>query len=190
MLGEGVFGPRKENNGLKGPCWIIWLQREKKKTKWTISPALMLWACCIYLGLITPWREDLSPPAQNLPPPAQLQMLSQLKITQNILPDYCFLYRFHKPPFKYEASLIPLVLSLVIRPTVASPCLCMGNLPRLRSSLLFFLGLNYILHWERLKAGGEGDNRGWNWWMASLTQWTWVWASSESWWRTGKPGML
>ena len=44
--------------------------------------------------------------------------------------------------------------------------------------------------WERLKAGGEGDNRGWNGWMASLTQWTWVWASSGSWWWTGKPGVL
>ena len=36
--------------------------------------------------------------------------------------------------------------------------------------------------WERLKAGGEGDDRGWDGWMASLTQWTWVWASSGSWW--------
>ena len=44
--------------------------------------------------------------------------------------------------------------------------------------------------WERLKAGGEGDNKGWNGWMASLTQWTWVWASSGSWWWTGKPGAL
>ena len=44
--------------------------------------------------------------------------------------------------------------------------------------------------WERLKAGGEGDNRGWDGWMASLTPWTWVWASSGRWWRTGKPGML
>ena len=44
--------------------------------------------------------------------------------------------------------------------------------------------------WERLEAGGEGDNRGWNGWMASLTWWTWVWASSGSWWWTGKPGML
>ena len=40
------------------------------------------------------------------------------------------------------------------------------------------------------KAGGEGDNRGWDGWMASLTRWTWVWASSRSWWWTGKPGML
>ena len=44
--------------------------------------------------------------------------------------------------------------------------------------------------WERLKAGGEGDDRGWDGWMASLTRWTWVWASSRSWWRTGKLGVL
>ena len=44
--------------------------------------------------------------------------------------------------------------------------------------------------WERLKAGGEGDNRGWDGWMASLTQWTWVWVNSGSWWWTGRPGML
>ena len=43
--------------------------------------------------------------------------------------------------------------------------------------------------WERLRAG-EGDDRGWDCWMASLTQWTWVWVSSGSWWRTGKPGLL
>ena len=43
--------------------------------------------------------------------------------------------------------------------------------------------------WERSKAGGEGEDRGWNSGMASLMQWTWVWASSESWWWTGKPGM-
>ena len=42
----------------------------------------------------------------------------------------------------------------------------------------------------RLKVGGEGDNRGWDCWMASQTQWTWVWVSSGSWWWTGKPGML
>ena len=43
--------------------------------------------------------------------------------------------------------------------------------------------------WERLKAGEEGDDRGWDGWMASPTQWTWVWASFGSWWWTGKPGM-
>ena len=44
--------------------------------------------------------------------------------------------------------------------------------------------------WERLKVGAEGDNRGWDGWMASLTQWTWVWVNSRSWWWTGRPGML
>ena len=44
--------------------------------------------------------------------------------------------------------------------------------------------------WERLKAGGEGDDRGWDGWMASPTPWTWVWASSGSWWWTGGPGVL
>ena len=44
--------------------------------------------------------------------------------------------------------------------------------------------------WERLKAGGEGDDRGWDGWMASPTRWTWVWVKSRSWWWTGRPGML
>ena len=53
-----------------------------------------------------------------------------------------------------------------------------------------------LTHWktpwclERLKAGRDGDDRGWVSWMASLTQWTWVWVSSRSWWCTGRPGML
>ena len=44
--------------------------------------------------------------------------------------------------------------------------------------------------WERLKAGGERDDRGWDVWMASLTQWIWVWESVRSWWWTGKSGIL
>ena len=44
--------------------------------------------------------------------------------------------------------------------------------------------------WERLKVGGEEDDRGWAGWMASLTQWTWVWVNSRSWWCMGKPGVL
>ena len=44
--------------------------------------------------------------------------------------------------------------------------------------------------WERLKAGREVDNRGWDCWMASPTRWTWIWVSSRSLWWTGKPGVL
>ena len=61
--------------------------------------------------------------------------------------------------------------------------------------LMLKLKLQYFGHWmwradsfkrlwcsERLKAGGEGDNRGWDGWMASPTQWAWVWVNSRSWW--------
>ena len=44
--------------------------------------------------------------------------------------------------------------------------------------------------WERLRAGGEGDDTGWDGGMASPTQWTWVWVNSRSWWWTGRPGIL
>ena len=44
--------------------------------------------------------------------------------------------------------------------------------------------------WGRLKVGGEGEDRDWDSWMTSPTQWTWVWVNSRSWWWTGRPGML
>ena len=44
--------------------------------------------------------------------------------------------------------------------------------------------------WERLRVGGEGDDRGWDGWMTSLTQWTWVWVNFGSRWWTESPGML
>ena len=44
--------------------------------------------------------------------------------------------------------------------------------------------------WEGLGAEGEGDGRGWDGWMASLTWWTWVWVNSGSWWWIGRPGVL
>ena len=45
---------------------------------------------------------------------------------------------------------------------------------------------------KTLKLGGrrKGNDRGWDGWMASLTQWTWVWVNSRSWWWTGRPGVL
>ena len=50
--------------------------------------------------------------------------------------------------------------------------------------------LNRLWCCKRLRAGGEGDNRGWDGWMAPPTWWTWVWVDSGSWWWTGRPGML
>ena len=50
--------------------------------------------------------------------------------------------------------------------------------------------LEKIWCWEGLGAGGKGDDRGWDCWMASPTRWTWVWVNSGSWWWTGRPGLL
>ena len=66
----------------------------------------------------------------------------------------------------------------------------------LKLKLQYFGHLMWRTHWkrhwcwERLKAGREGNDRGWDGWMASPTHWTWVWASFGSWWWTGKPGVL
>ena len=63
------------------------------------------------------------------------------------------------------------------------------------NSSILTIGCKELTHlkipwcWERLRAR-EGDDRGWDGWMASPTQWTWVWINSRSWWWTGKPGML
>ena len=51
-----------------------------------------------------------------------------------------------------------------------------------------------LTHWKRFWGweglGAEGDNRGWDGWMASRTQWMWVWVNSGRWWWTGRPGVL
>ena len=68
----------------------------------------------------------------------------------------------------------------------------------LKLKLQYFLGtwcenLTHLKRpwcWEGLGAGGEGDDRRWGGWMASPTLWTWVWVNFESWWWTGRPGML
>ena len=121
----------------------------------------MLQGGCIYQGLINPCPETSHP----LPLPRTYHPLPRGLITPSPKPPtLCstanaispkeyqkrpawlpFPYRFHKSPFKYEAFLIPLVLSLAVRPTVAPPCLNKGNLPPLRLSLLFCLGPNYTL---------------------------------------------
>ena len=68
----------------------------------------------------------------------------------------------------------------------------------LKLKLQYFGHLKWreLTHWKRpwcwkgLGAGGEGDDRGWDGWMASLIRWTWVWVNSRSWWWTGRPGLL
>ena len=53
-----------------------------------------------------------------------------------------------------------------------------------------FLKPAWTLGSSRLEAGGEGNDQGWDGWMASWTWWTWVWVNSGRWWWTGRPGML
>ena len=71
-----------------------------------------------------------------------------------------------------------------------------GLMLKLKFQYFGYLTWTELTHWKRpwcwegLKAGGEGDDRGWDGWMASPTWWTWVWASSGSRWWTGKPVVL
>ena len=66
----------------------------------------------------------------------------------------------------------------------------------LKSNSTLATSCEELTHWKRLRcweglgAGGEGDDRGWDGWMASLTRWTWVSVNSGSWWWTGRPGVL
>ena len=78
--------------------------------------------------------------------------------------------------FSSEHSLEGLMLNLKLQ--------CFGPLMRRAGSLEKTPMLG------RLKAGGEGDDIGWDSWIVSLMWWTWVWVGSGSWWWTGKPGML
>ena len=78
-------------------------------------------------------------------------------------------------------------------------CAAIHGVAKSRSRLSVWTELNWceeLTHWkrpwcwERLKAGGEGHDRGWDRWMASATRWTWVWVRSRSWWRTEQHGVL
>ena len=94
--------------------------------------------------------------------------------------------------------------TVVLEKTLESPLDCKEISPKYSlEGLMLKLKLQYFNHMmrrtdslektlmlERLKAGGEGDDRGWDGWMASLTQWTWGWVNSGRWWWTGRPRML
>ena len=102
-------------------------------------------------------------------------------------------------PTSQFKSINSLVLSFLYSPTLTSIHDHWKNhsltrqtfVDKVMSLLINMLSsLKRLRCWERLMAGGEGDNRGRDGWMASLTQCTWVSAGSGNWWWTGKPGML
>ena len=78
---------------------------------------------------------------------------------------------------------------------ISPGCLLEGLILKLKLQYLGHL-MEVLTHlkrpwcFERLRAGGERDERGWDDWMASLTQWTWVWVDYASWWWTGRSGVL
>ena len=94
--------------------------------------------------------------------------------------------------------------TVVLEKTLESPLDCKEISPEYSlKGLMLKLKLQYFGHlmrkanslerpwlWEGLGAGEEGDVRRWDGWVASLTQWTWVWLNPGSWWWTGRPGML
>ena len=79
---------------------------------------------------------------------------------------------------------------------ISPGCSLEGMMLKLKVTSTLATSCEELTHWKRLwcweglGAGGEGDYRGWDGWMASLTRWTWVWVNSGSWWWTGRPGML
>ena len=115
----------------------------------------------------------------------------------------------------YKESWVPknwYFWTVILEKTLESPLDCKESQPVhpkgdqswiVMEGLMLKLKLQYFGHlmqrtdsfektwcWERLKAGGDGDDREWDGWMASPTQSTWVWVNSGSWRWTGRPGML
>ena len=84
---------------------------------------------------------------------------------------------------------------LLIYPTYSPGISLEGMMLKLKLQYFGHL-MQRVTHWKRLwcweglGGGGEGDDRGWDGWMASLTRWTWVWVNSGGWWWTGRPGVL
>ena len=80
--------------------------------------------------------------------------------------------------------------TVVLEKTLESPLDCKKIQPNLATSCEELTHWKRLWCWEGLGAGGKGDDREWDSWMASPTQWTWVWVNSRRWWWTGRPGVL
>ena len=85
----------------------------------------------------------------------------------------------------------PCPLSQWCHPTISSSFVPFSSCPQSFPASGFFQWVNSSHQVVKvLRAGGEGDDRWWDGWMASLTQWTWVWVDSRNWWWIGRPGIL
>ena len=138
-----------------------------------------------YIDMNLPRVYSCSPSWTLLPPPSPYHPSGSSQCTSPKHPVSCI-----KPGlaicFTYDNLHVSMPFSQITPPS-PSPT---------ESKRLFYTSVSLLLtHWKRLwcgeglGAGGEGDNRGWDGWMASPTRWTWVWVNSGSWWWTGRPGV-
>ena len=135
-------------------------QQQGGGSRWKLPRAL---ACFIWLPYCTPWSVPSTP--------SQLCLECHFPLGQRQL-------LLRRVSSGEDGAGVDLALNLNgVRMAIAGSC--WGGIPAAVLPLCIFI---YML--------GEGDDRGWDCWMASPTPWTWVWASSGSWWWTGRPGML
>ena len=125
---------------------------------------------------------------------------------QQQLHHFTFLRTIYKRSIFFTSSTLLILFSLIHLNMCVCVCVCVCVSLNIHwkdwcwswSSNTLAIWCKELTHWKRswcwarLKVGGEGDDRWWDGWMASLTPlwWTWVWVSSGSWWWTGKPGVL
>ena len=157
--------------------------------------------------MLTPWKESCDQPKQHIKKQRHY-FVNKGPSSQSYGFSSSHLWMWE---FDYKESWAPknwCFWTMVLKKTLASPLDCKEIKPvhpKGDQSWIFIWSWNSntlvtwceeLTHfkrpwcWERLRAGGEGDNRGWDGWMASLTQWTWVWVDSGSWWWIGRPGVL
>ena len=174
----------------------LWCWRRLLRVPWTagrsnqsilkeISPeysleGLMLKLKLQYFGWVNEWSRsvvsDSSNPMDCSPPGSTVHGILQARILEWLA--ISFSWGSSQPRDQTHVScLAGRCFNLWATNTLASWCKELTHLKR-------------PWCWKRLKAGGEADDRGWDGWMTSPTQWTWVWVNSGGWWWTGKPGVL
>ena len=153
--------------------------------KLTFPPGHLVWKCenhsvmsysLWHRGLYSPWNS----PGQNTGG-GSLSLLQGIFPTRNRTRVSCIAGGFF--------------INRAIREVVILGSSYLGRMTQtfISTGFMPFEGLTHwkrLWCWEGLGTGGEGDDRGWDDWMASLTRWTWVWVNSGSWWWTGRPGVL
>ena len=163
--------------------------------------------CTHEIKTLAPWKESYDHPRQHIKKQAHyFTNKGPSSQSYGFSSSHVWMWELD-----YKESWAPKSLcfwTVVLEKTLESPLDCKEIQPVHKEispeysleRLMLKLKLQYFSHlmqrtnsqertwcWEILKAGGEGGDTGWDGWMASLTWWTWVWASSGSWWWTGKP---